>query len=109
MEEPMPAAKLVVIYPTPRDVAAFERAYSDEHIPIAAPVFEAAGATKVVLTKISGTAPYHRLAEIHFPSLDALNACAGSKDGKKVVDHAHEISTGGAPLIMIATEDVVTF
>jgi len=105
----MPAAKLVVIYPTPRDVAAFERAYADEHIPLAAPVFQAAGATKVVLTKISGTAPYHRLAEIHFTSLDALNACAASKDGKRVVDHAHEISSGGAPLIMIATEDVVTF
>jgi hypothetical protein len=49
------------------------------------------------------------MAEIHFKSLDALNACAGSADGKKVVADATRISTGGAPLIMIATEDVVTF
>jgi len=105
----MPAAKLVVIYPVSSDVAAFERAYSDEHIPLAAPVFAAAGATKAVLSKMNGPAPYHRMAEIHFKSLDALNACAGSADGKKVVADATRISTGGAPLIMIATEDVVTF
>lgn len=109
----MPAAKLIVIYPTPRDVDAFERAYSDEHIPLAAPIFEAAGATKVVLTKISGAAsgksPFHRMAEIHFSSLEDLNACAASGDGKKAVDHAHAISNGGPPMILIGTEDVVTF
>ena len=105
----MPGAKLVVIYPVPRDVAAFERAYSDEHIPLAAPVFAAAGATYSVLSKITGPASYHRIAEIHFKSLDALNACAGSAAGKNVVADATRISTGGAPLIMIATEEVVTF
>ena len=42
----MAAAKLIVMYPAPKDMAAFERAYSGEHIPMAAPIFEAAGATK---------------------------------------------------------------
>ena len=75
----MPAAKLVVTYPIPRDVDAFERAYREQHLPLAAPVFKAAGATKVVLTKIEGAAagkpPIHRMAEIHFKSLDDLQAC----------------------------------
>ena len=31
----MAAAKLIVIYPTPKDVDAFERAYSAEHLPMA--------------------------------------------------------------------------
>jgi uncharacterized protein (TIGR02118 family) len=109
----MPAAKLVVTYPIPRDVDAFERAYRDQHLPLAAPVFKAAGATKVVLTKIEGAAagkpPIHRMAEIHFKSLDDLQACAASDDGRKVVADAHAISNGGAPTILIATEDVVTF
>ena len=48
----MAAAKLIVMYPMPKDMAAFERAYSAEHIPMAAPIFQAAGATKAVLTKI---------------------------------------------------------
>ena len=35
----MAAAKLIVMYPMPKDMAAFERAYSAEHIPMAAPIF----------------------------------------------------------------------
>jgi uncharacterized protein (TIGR02118 family) len=108
----MTAAKLVVLYPTPNDVDAFERAYMPEHIPMAAPVFKAAGATKAVLTKMSGasgTPPFHRMAEIHFPSIEALQACASSQAGRDVVAHAHAISNGGPPLIMVAEEEVVTF
>ena len=109
----MAQAKLIVIYPTPRDVDAFERAYSGEHLPMAAPIFEAAGATKAVLTRITGAtagaAPYHRVAEIHFPSQEALNACAASQAGRDALADARRISNGGAPLVLIGTEDVVTF
>ena len=110
----MAAAKLIVMYPTPRDVDAFERAYSAEHLPMAAPIFEAAGATKVVLTRISGAAgggatSFHRMAEIHFPSLEALNACAASQGGRDALANARDISNGGAPTVLIASEDVVTF
>ena len=109
----MPQAKLIVIYPTPKDVAAFERAYADEHLPMAAPIFDAAGATRAVLTKIEGatgtTAPFHRIAEIHFPSLAALNACAASQAGRDALADASRISSGGPPIVLIATEEVVTF
>ena len=109
----MANAKLIVIYPTPKDVDAFERAYSAEHLPMAAPIFEAAGATKVVLTRISGAAsgasPYYRMAEIHFPSHEVLMACAASKGGRDALANARDVSNGGAPLVLIATEDVVTF
>jgi len=109
----MAAAKLIVMYPTPRDVDAFERAYSGEHLPMAAPIFEAAGATKVVLTRMTGAAsgasPFHRMAEIHFRSLDALQACAASQGGRDALANARDISNGGAPVVLIATEDVVTF
>jgi uncharacterized protein (TIGR02118 family) len=109
----MAAAKLIVIYPTPRDVDAFERAYSGEHLPMAAPIFDAAGATKAVLSRISGAAsgpaPYHRVAEIHFPSLDALTTCLSSQAGRDALADARRISNGGSPLVLIGTEDVVTF
>jgi len=109
----MAGAKLIVMYPTPKDVNAFERAYSDEHLPLAAPIFQKAGATKVVLTKISsaasGTSPIHRMAEIHFSSLQALNACMGSAPGREALAHARTISNGGPPTVLIAEEDVVTF
>ena len=109
----MPAAKLIVIYPMPKDVDAFERAYSAEHLPMAAPIFDAAGATKAVLTRFSGAAagpsPYHRMAEIHFPSHEVLMACAASQAGRDALADAHRISNGGAPIVLIGTEEVVTF
>ena len=109
----MAAAKLIVIYPKPANLEAFENAYSTGHIPMAAPIFEAAGATKAVLTLISGAAsgpaPFHRIAEIHFPSMQALNACAASQGGRDALADAARISTGGAPIVLIATEDGGTF
>ena len=109
----MAGAKLIVMYPAPKDMAAFERAYHDEHIPMAGPIFQAAGATKAVFSKATGSPggspAFHRIAEIHFPSLGVLQACAGSKSGQDALAHAHKISNGGAPVILIAEEDVVNF
>ena len=109
----MAVAKLIVMYPMPKDMAAFERAYSAEHIPMAAPIFQAAGATKAVLSKIvgapAGAPAFHRIAEIHFPSAEVLQACAASQAGRDALAHAHKISNGGPPVILIGEEEVVTF
>jgi uncharacterized protein (TIGR02118 family) len=111
MEESMP--KILVMYPMPKDMDAFERAYADEHIPMAAPIFKAAGATKAVLTKVSaspaGKPAFHRIAEIHFPSTETLQKCAASQPGRDAIAHAHKISNGGPPTVLIGDEEVVTF
>ena len=109
----MAGAKLILMYPAPKDLAAFERAYSGEHIPMAASIFQAAGAARAVLSKVTaaptGSPAFHRMAEIHFPSMAVLQACAASKGGQDALAHAHRISNGGAPVILIAEEDVVSF
>ena len=105
--------KLLVMYPMPKDMEAFERAYSKEHIPMAARIFAAAGATKAVLKKLTaspeGKPAFHRIAEIHFPTADRLQACAASQPGRDAIAHAHQISNGGPPTVLIGDEDVVTF
>ncbi len=109
----MAGAKLMVMYPAPKDLAAFEHAYNSEHIPMAAPIFQAAGATKAILSKTTGapagSPAFHRIAEIHFPSLTVLQACAASKGGQDALAHAHKISNGGPPVVMIAEEEIVNF
>jgi uncharacterized protein (TIGR02118 family) len=109
----MAGAKIMVMYPAPKDLAEFERAYHDEHIPMAAAAFGAAGAVKAVLSKAigapSGAPPFHRIAEIHFKSLADLQACAASRGGQDALAHAAKISSGGPPVVIIAEEDVVTF
>jgi uncharacterized protein (TIGR02118 family) len=109
----MAGAKIVVLYPTPRDAAAFERAYRDEHTPMVTPkAFP--GMTRFVASKIVGTpgggaAPYARIAELHFPSLQALQTAAGSEGAKRAVNHAVSISTGGAPVFLVSEEETTTF
>ncbi len=107
----MATAKLVVLYPRPKNIDAFEEVYQKEHVPMA--VKKLAGKTKFVATKVvgspQGTPPFHRIAEIHFPSMKGLEDCASSQGGKETVAHAVKISTGGAPIFMVAEEETFEF
>jgi uncharacterized protein (TIGR02118 family) len=107
----MAGVKLVVMYPRPKDVDAFEKLYQDEHVPMA--VEKLKGKNKLVATKVmgapQGTPPFYRIAEVHFPSMDALQACAASDGGKETLAHAAKISSGGPPVIMVAEEQAFTF
>ena len=99
----MANVKFVVIYPRPTDIDAFEKVYQEEHVPMA--VEKLQGKTKFVATKVigapSGTPPFYRIAEIHFPSMEALQACASSPGGQETVAHAVSISSGGAPIFIV--------
>lgn len=109
----MAGAKIVVLYPAPRDAAAFERAYREEHAPMVTPT-TFPGLTRFVASRITGTAgggpaPFARIAELHFPSLEALQAAAGADPAKRAVAHAISISSGGPPQFLIAEEETTTF
>ncbi|HWF48169.1 MAG TPA: EthD family reductase, partial [Bryobacteraceae bacterium] len=62
----MTVTKLIVAYPQPLDVEAFDKVYFEEHVPLA--VAKLSGKTKMVATKILGSpkgAPaFYRVAEI---------------------------------------------
>src|SRR5258705_7907567 len=99
------------MYPRPTDVDAFEHIYQSEHVPLA--VAKLGGKTKIVATKVLGSPqgipPFYRIAEVHFPSMQALEACAASEGGKEVLAHAAKISSGGPPIFLVAEEESLTF
>jgi uncharacterized protein (TIGR02118 family) len=110
----MAGATLVVIYPRPRDIESFERVYQNEHVPMA--VEKLVGKTKIVASKIvgapDGTPLFHRVAEIHFPTMDALQACAESDGRKETIANAEAISSlssGGVPTFLVAEEETFVF
>lgn len=107
----MPGVKFMVIYPRPTDIAAFEKVYQDEHVPMA--VEKLVGKTTLVATKIlaspQGTPPFYRIAEIHFPSIEALETCASSAGAQETLAYAVSISTGGKPIVRVAEERTLTF
>jgi uncharacterized protein (TIGR02118 family) len=103
--------KLVVIYPPPKDVEAFEKVYNREHVPMA--VEKLSGKTKIVASRVLGSPQrkpaVHRIAEIHFPSMEVLESCAASEGGHQTLANAVAISSGGAPIFLIAEEETAEF
>ncbi len=98
--------KLIVLYPPPADVTTFERRYHAEHTPL---VLKIPGLRKFVAAKAlgapAGAPAYQRVAELYFDSMQTLQSAMGSAAGKEAVTHAGEISTGGAPVVLIAEDD----
>ena len=108
----MADTKVVVIYPYPTDPDAFEKAYVNEHVPMAKEKIK--GITKFVATRVVGTPdgqkpPFYRIAELHFPSIEALKESVSSAGAQEAVGHAISISTGGSPIILVAEEETMTF
>ena len=106
----MTGTKLVVIYPRPTDADAFEKAYGGEHVRLALKI---KGMTKFVATKVLGTPdgqtpPFCRIAELHFPSVDALQEAAASAEAQEAIAHAVSISSGGMPIFLVAEEETTT-
>lgn len=100
-------AHLLILYPTPKDVATFDRAYREEHLPYAGP--KLTGATGVATKRVVGPGfappPYHLMSDVTFATLDALKACATSEGGQQALAHAASISSGGAPMVMVVADD----
>jgi uncharacterized protein (TIGR02118 family) len=101
-------AHLLVLYPHPTNAEAFDRAYREEHLPLAGP--KLTGATGVTTKRVVGPAfappPYHLISDVSFPTIDALKTCAGSTSGQEALAHAASISSGGAPTIVVVTDEV---
>jgi hypothetical protein len=91
----MKSAKLIVMYPTPVDVDRFEQRYAQEHVPLA--VEKLAGKTRFVASLIKASV-----------SQD-LDACLNSPGGQETAQYAVDISTGGAPLFLIAEVESFDF
>jgi len=108
----MSEIKVIVIYPRPTDADAFEKAYVEEHMPLAAEKIKGMSrfsATKVMGTPDGGDAPFARIAELYFPSMEALQKSVASAGTQEAVAHALAISTGGPPIVLVGEEETTTF
>jgi uncharacterized protein (TIGR02118 family) len=108
------SVKLVVLYPYPQDQEAFEKAYTTEHIPMVARIAKKLGrCTKAVYTRVlmspQGASPYCRIAELHYPSLEALQADFSTPEAQELGAHAASISTGGIAVSIVCDEETVLF
>ena len=75
--------KLIALYRTPADVAAFDKHFHETHLPLARKM---PGLRKIELASITGApmggSKYHAMSELYFDSFDAMNAANASAEGK---------------------------
>ena len=102
-------AKMLVIYKTPADPAAFERHYHDIHVPLAKQLpglhrYEINQPPIVSLTP--GEVPY-RVATLYFDSLEAMRTAFASEIGKAcAVDRRKLAGDDAVTILLFDTEPV---
>lgn len=99
-------AHLLILYPSPRDTAEFDRLYREEHLPYAGARLR--GATGVATKRVIRSAslsPYHLISDISFPTVVAMEECIASSAAQEALAHAVSISSGGRPTVLAVIDD----
>jgi uncharacterized protein (TIGR02118 family) len=95
-------ARLLVMYKTPHDAAAFDKHYADVHVPLAKKI---PGLRKFEMSRGSiatpgGPSGYHRIAILHFDNVPAIQSAFASPQGQAAVADAQTLATGGVDIYM---------
>lgn len=95
-------ARLVVMYKTPEDAAAFDRHYFDKHVPLAKkiPGVKEFEVSKGRVVTPGGPSNYHLVAILHFDDLAAIQGAFASAEGQAAVADLQTFATGGADIFM---------
>ena len=77
-------AQMVVIYPTPKDVEAFDRHYFDIHVPLAKrlPGLRKYEVSDGPIATPVGASNIHRIGTLYFDDLAAIEKAFASVEGK---------------------------
>jgi uncharacterized protein (TIGR02118 family) len=101
-------AELVVMYKTPKDTAAFDKHYSEKHIPIAKkiPGLRKYAVSQGPVATPAGPSAFHLIAILSFDNLAAIQAAFGSAEGKAAAADVQTFATGGADMLLFNTREV---
>ncbi|MGH9055091.1 MAG: EthD family reductase [Acidimicrobiales bacterium] len=94
--------KLTVLYGSPTDPAAFDKYYTETHIPLGEAL---PGLRRFEVSKVSGTpdgspAPYHLQADLYFDDATAVKAAFESSEGRAAGADVANFATGGATMFV---------
>jgi len=100
-------ARLLVMYKTPRDAAAFDKHYSEKHIPLAKTI---PGVRKYEVShgpvvSPMGASNYHLIAILHFDDIGAIQNAFMSAQGQAAVADVQTFATGGVDILMFDNHD----
>lgn len=99
------AAKVLVLYPHPVEPAAFERSYHEQHMPMMRSMISPPSRVPTYRVEGGSSAPFYRVAEIHFDDLEQLRAFGASPDAEVARRSSRLNSTGGEPIVLVCLAD----
>src|SRR5260370_31092580 len=100
-------AEVVVMYKTPKDTPAFDKHYTETHIPLAKkiPGLKQFRVSQGPVATPAGPSPFHLIAMLSFDNLAAIQAGFGSAQGKPPAKDVQVLATGGADMTLFDTPD----
>jgi uncharacterized protein (TIGR02118 family) len=101
-------AKLIALYKTPVDPAAFDAYYFESHLPVARGIAGLTGyeVSRGPVVSPLGDSPYHMVATLSFASMDALRAALISPTGQAAAADLANFATGGVELLVFDDEAI---
>ncbi len=101
-------ARLLVMYRTPKDPAAFDRHYFDKHVALAKkiPGVRRYEVSQGPVGTPAGPSPYHLVATLHFDDTAAIGKAIASPEGQAAVADLQVFATGGADIYVFDNRDV---
>lgn len=101
-------ARLLVMYKTPRDTAAFDKHYFEKHVPLAKKI---PGVRRYEVSQGSVASPmggsgYHLVAILQFDDVAAIQNAFASAEGQAAVADVQGFATGGVDIFMFDSREV---
>ncbi|HVA75408.1 MAG TPA: EthD family reductase [Acidimicrobiales bacterium] len=93
--------KLIVLYGTPTDPAAFDEYYKSTHIPLAEKIPGVRRIEVAKMASLDGSTPqFHLQAELYFDDQAALMSALGTPEGAAAGADVANFATGGATMLV---------
>lgn len=101
-------ARLLVMYKTPKDPAAFDRYYFDKHVPLAnaIPGLRKYEVSKGPVATPAGPSGIHLVAILHFDDMAAIQRAFASSEGQAAAADVQTFATGGADLYLFDDKQI---
>jgi uncharacterized protein (TIGR02118 family) len=103
-------ARLVVMYSTPKDIAAFDKHYFGAHIPIAKtiPGLRKYEVNDGPIGTPAGPSPYHLIATLYFDDLAAIQNAFASPQGQAAAADVQSmpLGEGGVQMLIFDNREV---
>lgn len=101
-------ARLLVLYKTPKDPAAFDRYYAETHAPLARalPGLRRYEVSRGTVRTPDGPAGVHLVAALTFDTLGDIQAALASPEGQAAAGDLGNFADGGLDLLMFDDEAI---